>query len=128
MLEEACGVFVSMACPKEDMGQGQYAYRFDFDKGGSSIYVSHLDLLRLLGRAARRAELPVVLTEGFHPRMKIKLFHAVKLGVEAYGEAGEIVLKERRNENDIRKSWQEELPAGIVIQRLTFTPPENKVL
>jgi radical SAM-linked protein len=122
MFEEACGVFVFTARQKEHMGQERYVYRFDFDKGGSSIYVSHLDLLRLLGRAARRAELPVVLTEGFHPRMKIKLFRAVKLGVEAYGETGEIVLRERRNENDIRKSWQKELPAGIVIQRLTFAP------
>lgn|GEM_PF-567952 len=104
------------------MGQVKYTYRFDFAKGGPSIYISHLDLLRLFSRAARRAELPVVLTEGFHPRMKIKLFHAVKLGVEADSETGEIVLKERRNENDIRKSWQKELPAGVVIQRLTFTP------
>jgi len=105
----------------ERMAQDRYTYQFDFAKGGLSIYVSHLDLLRLFGRAARRAELPVALSEGFHPRMKIKLFHAVKLGVEAGCETGEIVLKERRKEDDVRKSWQKELPAGIVIHRLTFT-------
>lgn len=103
------------------MGQEKFAYQFEFAKGGSSIYISHLDLLRLFGRAAGRAELPVVLTKGFHPRMKIKLYHAVKLGVEAGCETGEIVLKELREEDDVRRSWQKELPADIVIHRFTLT-------
>lgn len=122
MVRRRAGFFVlGLAEYMEHVAQGRYTYQFDFAKKGQSIYISHLDLLRLFGRAARRAELPVVLTEGFHPRMKIKLFHAVKLGVEAGCETGEIVLKERRQEDDVRKSWQKELPAGITIHRLTFT-------
>jgi radical SAM-linked protein len=102
------------------MGQEKFKYLFEFGKGGSSIFISHLDLLRLFGRAARRADLPVALTEGFHPHMKIKLHRAVKLGVDAERETGEIILKERREEGQIRRNWQKELPAGVVIQGIKF--------
>ncbi|MDD5019842.1 MAG: TIGR03936 family radical SAM-associated protein [Candidatus Omnitrophica bacterium] len=102
------------------MGQEKFKYLFEFGKGGRSIFISHLDLLRLFGRAARRADLPVALTEGFHPHLKIKLHQAVKLGVEAQRETGEIILKERRQEDEIRQRWQKELPAGVVIHGVKF--------
>ncbi|MFA5038512.1 MAG: TIGR03936 family radical SAM-associated protein [Candidatus Omnitrophota bacterium] len=99
----------------------EYGYFFQYGKAERMIYISHLDLLRLLGRAARRAQLPVALTEGFHRHLKIKLHHALKLGLEAQGQTGEIILKERWEEESLRQRWQAELPEGVLLSGMRFT-------
>lgn len=97
-----------------------YVYGFTYDKTGQQIYCSHLDALRLLNRAARRAELPVALTEGFHKHLKIKLIRALKLGLEAQGEAGEIILKENWKAEDLIQRWQAQLPQGFQIKTAQY--------
>jgi len=49
-------------------------------------FISHLDLVRLFQRASRRAKLPVTVTKGFSPRLKISITKALKLGVESGAE------------------------------------------
>ena len=57
-----------------------------FKKDGMMRFISHLDFIRLIYRALRRAEIPFVLTEGFSPHPKVKFSQALKLGVR--GEMG----------------------------------------
>ncbi|MFH1093806.1 MAG: TIGR03936 family radical SAM-associated protein [Candidatus Omnitrophota bacterium] len=52
-----------------------------FKKDGMMRFISHLDFIRLIYRALRRAEIPFVLTEGFSPHPKVKFDQALKLGV-----------------------------------------------
>lgn len=83
------------------------------------IYISHLDLMRLLGRSARRAELPVAYSQGFSPRAKIGLRRALKLGVASDEEAGEIILSAKLPTAEMRERWQKQLPSGIEIYEIT---------
>ncbi len=57
-----------------------------FKKDGMMRFISHLDFIRLIYRALRRAEIPFVLTQGFSPHPKVKFGQAMKLGVR--GEMG----------------------------------------
>ncbi len=57
-----------------------------FFKRSEMKYISHLDLVRLFQRAARRAGLPVTVTKGFTPRLKISITRALKLGAESDSE------------------------------------------
>lgn len=82
------------------------------------IYTSHLDLMRLFSRAARRADLPVALTQGFSPHPKIKLKRALKLGLASDEEEGEIILEERITEDEVLKRFQAQLPSGIEIREV----------
>lgn len=84
------------------------------------IYISHLDVLRLLSRSARRAELPVILTQGFTPRFKIKLNRALKLGVASDDEAGEISLSQRWDPAEVALRWNQALPDGLMIRDVKF--------
>lgn len=86
-----------------------------FNKTAIMRYISHLDLLRLFQRAARRARLKLSLTEGFNPHPKIKIEPAVKLGVEADGLKAEIVLDEIIQPEDLKEMFMRELPGGIKI-------------
>ena len=45
------------------------AVRLFFSKKGRAVYISHLDLLRTMQRALKRAGIPVWYSEGFNPRI-----------------------------------------------------------
>lgn len=79
-------------------------------------YIGHLDLMRLLARAMRRAELPLKLTEGFSPHPKLSLKRALKLGVESENEEGSIVLRLPLEPEEFKISLQKQLPEGIKIK------------
>ncbi len=51
-----------------------------FKKDGMMRFISHLDFVRLIYRALRRAQIPFVMTEGFSPHPKVKFGQALKLG------------------------------------------------
>ncbi len=95
-----------------------HTYIFTFSKTGDAVYISHLDLMRLLNRAARRAELPVSLTQGFNPHLKIKLKRALKLGIASSVEEGEVILNERIESDELLKKWQSQMPEGIEIRNV----------
>ncbi len=97
-----------------------FRYLFLFEKKGDLVFISHLDVLRLLSRAARRAELPLRLSEGFSPRFKIKLKRALKLGVASNDEEGEILLTEKLEPSVVRRRWNSALPDGLQIRDVQF--------
>jgi len=97
-----------------------YKYIFRFSKKDDMVYISHLDLMRLLTRAARRADLPVCRTQGFNPRLKISLKRALKLGVASDSEEGEIVLRERLEDNELLDRLRAFMPRGIEIQSINL--------
>lgn len=95
-----------------------YKYEFILSKTGDMVYISHLDLIRLLGRSARRAQIKVDLSKGFSPHLKIKMKKALKLGVSSEREEGEMILSEYLEGFDIARRWQNELPDGITIKEV----------
>lgn len=54
-----------------------------FEKTGSAVYISHLDLMRLFQRAFKRAGLPLTHTQGFNPRPSVSIALPLSLGVES---------------------------------------------
>lgn len=93
-----------------------YKVDFVFAKTGQMKYISHLDLMRLLMRAMRRADLPLKMTEGFSPHPKLSIKRALKLGVESEHEEAAIVLKESISAEEFRGRLQKQLPEGILIK------------
>ena len=54
-----------------------------FEKTGSAVYISHLDLMRLFQRAFKRAGLPLTHTQGFNPRPSVSIALPLSLGVSS---------------------------------------------
>ena len=86
-----------------------------FAKTGSSRFISHLDLVRLFQRAPRRASLPVVITQGFSPRLKISIAKALKLGMESVSEEATFHMSIPVRPEDFMRSMNEKLPDGVNI-------------
>lgn len=57
--------------------------RLLFEKRGNSIWISHLDLMRVFQRAFKRAELPLKHTQGFNPRPSVSIALPLSVGVES---------------------------------------------
>ena len=60
--------------------------RLLFEKTGSAVWMSHLDLMRLFQRAFKRANLPLKHTQGFNPRPSVSIALPLSVGVDSVCE------------------------------------------
>jgi radical SAM-linked protein len=95
---------------------GLFKIKFIFSKTGAISYISHLDLMRLFMRAARRAALPLYFTEGFSPHPKLIIKRALKVGVESECEEAEIILTRKIHPKIFRFKFNRQLPNGVRIK------------
>jgi radical SAM family uncharacterized protein len=68
-------------------------YRMRFAKVGRAAFLGHLDLVRLLSRTFRRADLPLAMTRGFSPKPRLSFGPALGLGVPSLGEVMDVDLE-----------------------------------
>jgi len=95
-----------------------------FSKTGAQRYIGHLDLHTMWERAARRAGLLLVYTQGFHPQPKINLASALPLGYSSRCEVADIRLKEEIPLADLPARFQATLPEGIRIINIVSVEEE----
>jgi radical SAM family uncharacterized protein/radical SAM-linked protein len=93
--------------------------RVRLGKLGDMALVSHLDMLRLLDRAVRRAALPISFTGGFHPGPRISPANALSLGVTSTGEIVDFELTEPLTLDEFRDRLAAELPAEVPMYEVT---------
>lgn len=78
-------------------------------------YISHLDLMRTVHRALRRAEIPVAFSQGFNPHPKLSFASALSVGVTSEGEYMDIILEEPMPAEEAAFRLDNALPSGISI-------------
>ena len=78
-------------------------------------FISHLDLVRLFQRASRRAGLPVTVTKGFSPRLKISITKALKLGVESGAEEAVFGFDKDIVPEEFVSRMNDKLPEGVKV-------------
>jgi radical SAM-linked protein len=86
-----------------------------FSKQGALRYTGHLDLHKLWERAARRAELPLAYSQGFHPQPKISMAAALPLGFSSRCEVLDMKLERDIPLEGLRDTLQATLPPGIQV-------------
>ena len=89
--------------------------RITFTKQGALRYTGHLDLHKLWERAARRAELPLAYSQGFHPQPKMNIAAALPLGFSSRCEVIDMRLEREIPLEGLREKLQETLPTGIQV-------------
>ncbi len=99
--------------------------RITFSKQGALRYTGHLDLHTLLERAARRANLPLAYSQGFHPSPKIQLASALPLGFSSRAEIMDMWLTTECEVSRLRIDLQAALPNDIQI--LDIEPVDDRV-
>lgn len=92
--------------------------RITFSKVGALRYTGHLDLHRLWERAARRAELPLAYSQGFHPQPKLNIAAALPLGFSSRCEILDMRLEHDIALDGLKERLQETLPTGIQLSAI----------
>ncbi len=88
--------------------------RIVFSKTGRAKYVSHLDLMRTMTRAFRRAQIPLWYTEGFNRHPYLTFAAPLSLGHEGLRETVDIRLEEDMPMDEVVVRLNAALPQGIV--------------
>lgn len=102
--------------------------RIIFAKGQAIKYISHLDLAKTIERILRRAELPLVFSQGYNPRPKIALASALAVGFVGQRELVDIWIAPPMEPADCLARISGQSPAGLTIHQVTEAPLEQKSL
>ncbi len=102
--------------------------RITFAKQGALRYTGHLDLHRLWERAARRAELPLAYSQGFHPQPKMTIAAALPLGFSSRCEVIDLRLEHEISLEGLSEKLQQTLPTGIRVSNVESVDEELPAL
>jgi len=94
-----------------------------YRKAGLLAYLSHLETMRALERAMRRAGLPLACTEGFSPHPRISSSPALPVGVSSEGEYLEVRLREQVPPQGLPERLNRGLPPDLQVTRAETLPP-----
>jgi radical SAM-linked protein len=89
--------------------------RITFIKQGALRYTGHLDLHKLWERAARRADLPLAYSQGFHPQPKMNMAAALPLGFSSRCEVMDMRLEHEIPLDTLPTRLNATLPSGLQV-------------
>ena len=78
-------------------------------------YISHLDFVRMFHRAARRAELPFVFSQGFNPHPVMTVAQPLSVGVTADGEYMKVGFDGEFSPKELTDRLNAAMPPGFKI-------------
>jgi len=100
--------------PATDSMQGDPArFRLRYSKVGPAAFLAHLDLVRHLPRAFRRAGLEIYYSKGFHPKPGLSFGPALGLGIPSLGEYLDVKLVDKVTPEEILRRLRAVSPPGI---------------
>ena len=99
-----------------------------FTKTGALRWISHLDTMRTLEKALRRAALPVVLTKGFNPHPIMSLAVPLAVGVASVGEYLELEMTGDWQPQAVQDRLDAVLPADLRVLSAQVLPERAPAL
>lgn len=102
--------------------------RFQFTKGQEVRFLSHLDLVRAMERAIRRAGLPMAYSEGFSPRPIMSYSFALPVGVMSEAEYADFRLVEDWDPAYFMEQFNKHLPPGLRVLHAERLPEGTPAL
>lgn len=89
--------------------------RTKYTKGPEIKYVSHLDLIRAIERAVRRAGIPIAYSQGFNPKPQISFGPPTSVGMESIAELADFHMDYQIGTDIFEETMNKALPPGIKI-------------
>ena len=89
-----------------------------FEKTGMAKFISHLDTVRCITRAMKRACVPIWFTEGFNPHAFLTFAMPLSLGFESLCETVDFRLMEEIDLNELASKINDALPVDITVKEI----------
>jgi len=96
--------------------------RMKYSKTGRVRFISHLDFMTLIHRAATRAGIPVAFSQGFNPHPRIAFGPALSVGVESETEFLDLETDPFADLLRITRDLNNALPPGVRILESGIVP------
>ena len=109
--------------------QHEYVCRGLFERKGALSYIGHLDLKAVFERALRRAELPLLYTQGFNPRPMLEFALPLGVGIDTEGDWADVVMEVPVDPDEYISRINAELPDGLkVIRAVALDEPKKSLM
>jgi radical SAM-linked protein len=76
-------------------------------------FISHLEFVRAMERAVRRARVPISYTEGYHPHPKMSFGSALAVGITSEAEYVDLELRSPVSPANLLSALEQALPPGL---------------
>ncbi len=86
-----------------------------YSKLDQAKYFGHLEMVNVFLRALKRAEIPVVFSQGFHPKPKISFDDPLPIGIESQWEHFTLCVPSFVRPEAVTQQLNDQLPAGLII-------------
>ena len=100
--------------------------RIKFRKNGVMKFIGHLDIMRYLQKAIRRAEIPIAFTSGYSPHMIMSFANPLGVGLTSDGEYFDIELTESIASKEAVRRLNEQMVDGMEIVSFVQIPDDKK--
>jgi radical SAM family uncharacterized protein/radical SAM-linked protein len=119
--------------PAVAIADPQLRVRLTYAKRGRARFISHLELIEILDRACRRAELPLAFSRGHRPAPRLRFSPGLPVGAESDCEVVDIDLCETLPVSDVARRLGAHLPDGLQVLAAEALPlnapsPEHGLL
>jgi radical SAM-linked protein len=105
-----------------------YRIRVKYAKQHSIRFLSHLEIIRALERAVRRAQLPLAFTQGFSPHPRISYGPALSVGISSQAEFMDLILTENVPGERLYDLLHQYLPQGLEVFAVKCIPVNSSSL
>ena len=96
--------------------------RMVYEKGEAIKFISHHDEFRLWERALRRADLPLLYKQGFHPQPHMQFAAPLGVGITGANELIDITLSPPVPLPELAERVRTKLPPGVLLHELAEVP------
>ncbi len=96
--------------------------RIKYSKTGDLRILSQLEIMTTFERAFRRASVPILFSEGFHPHPKISFGPALPVGVESICEYMVVEMPLPMTSSEIKEKTNKHLPDGLKVIHVKEIP------
>ncbi|MBI5896718.1 MAG: DUF2344 domain-containing protein, partial [Desulfobacterales bacterium] len=113
--------------PAETSPQQFQALELVYSKLGSARYFGHLELANIFARALRRAGIPVLYSQGYHPMPRLSFDDPLPLGMESQAERLWLKADAALSAQEVMTRLAAQLPFGIeIVACCTIRPGKGK--
>lgn len=99
-----------------------------FGKFDALVYTSNLDVAKLWERVLRRADLPILYSQGFNTRPRLALASALPLGISSECEILDVSLREPIALEGLVEKLMATAPPGLKIYEISEVPVRSPAL
>ena len=89
--------------------------RLSYTQTGRAIWISHLDMMRMLQRAMNRADIPIRYSEGFNPHAQISILLPLSVGTESLCQLADIRVRRDVDIAALPQKLTAVMPEGITV-------------